>query len=306
MSLTASTIFIITILSFNSPDSSSEMSKTSMENRENPTSEYDRLLSDGVTAFYETDWSRAREIFGEMKKINGDDPRAFFLESLIPFWAYFFGSEKKKYVDEYMGLSREAITLSQQHLRKHPRDTSMVLMLSGLYGYQSLMAASEGNYRTAIKSAMDGFKYTRQMLKLDSNDPRALIGKGIFNYMMGTIPSEAKWVTNIMGLKGEKELGFRLLKQASETDSYVSIDAKMMLYYLYEREEELQKAYELILELAEEYPENIIFRYKLAECLNRLGYDSEAQETYEKVVELNNSDLLTLKNKSISRIESIR
>jgi len=299
-------IFSIIFSTFSYVDSKPDTSAIKMNTEDEPTSKYDQLLSTGVSAFYETNWSKARAVFDEMKNVDSDDPRAYFLESLIPFWAYFFGSEDQKYVDEYMQLSDKAITLSRQHLNDSPSDTNMVLMLSALYGYQSLMAANETNYRAAIKSAMDGFQYTRQMLQLDSNDPRALIGKGIFNYMMGTIPPEARWVTNIMGLKGDKELGFQMLKQAAESNSYVSIDAKMMLFYLYEREEELEKAHKIILKLTEEYPGNIIFRYKLAECLNRLGYDDRAQQTYKKVVELDNNDLLTLKNKSLSRIKTIQ
>jgi len=267
--------------------------------------EYDKLLDSGIEAFYRTNWQKAEQIFGDLKQLNRDDPRAYFLDSLIPFWSYFFAGEQAKDAKEFMDISEMAITLSQAHLHKNPSDTNMVLMLSALYGYRSLVAASENSYSTAVKNGLTGFKYTRQILSLDSEDPRALIGKGIFLYMLGSVPAQARWVTNMMGFKGDVESGLEKLKQASSSDSYVSTDARMILYYLYQLEKKHKLALEQISFLADKYPENMIFKYKLAECKEQLGYTVEAREIYRDVSKVNNPHLQVLQVKSANKLKSI-
>ena len=268
-------------------------------------SKYDKLLDSGIEAFYKTDWQKAEQIFGDLKQLDKNDPRAYFLDSLIPFWSYFFAGEQEKDANDFLDISEKAITLSKSHLTKNPSDTNMVLMLSALYGYRSLVAASEKSYSTAIKSGMTGFKYTRQILSLDSNDPRALIGKGIFHYMLGSVPTQARWITNMMGLKGDVEMGLDQLKQASSSDSYVSIDARMILYYLFEREQRHQPALEQITYLAKKYSENLIFQYKLAECEEEMGNLKSAKDIYRAVSNINNPHLQTLRTKSRKKLNSI-
>jgi tetratricopeptide (TPR) repeat protein len=178
-------------------------------------------------------------------------------------------------------------------------------MLSGLYGYRSLVAASEKQYRTAIQSGMTGFKYTRQLLALDADDPRALIGKGVFYYMMGSVPRELKWMTNMAGLSGNKEEGFKALEQAAGSQSYISNDAKMILAYLYERENRNEMAVSKLRELSRRYPQNIIFKYNLARLLEKCDQPSEAKARYQEVLALKNNELQTLREKSRLRLQKL-
>lgn len=267
----------------------------------NPES-YEEMLKRGIEAFYQTDWNRASEIFKELEQRSSEDPRAFFFNAMIPFWGYFFGGDDAGTADEFLKKSQKAIEISYKRLQEHPHDTTMVLMLSGLYGYRSLVAASEQKYQTAIKSGMTGFKYTRQLLAIDADDPRALIGKGIFYYMMGSVPPELRWATNLMGIKGNSEAGFAILEQAAASDSFVSNDAKMILSYLYRRDDRYQEALHHIKDLCNRYNKNIIFHFTLADLLEKSNRRTEAKKAYRMVVELQNSHLNKLKEQSKERL----
>ena len=266
---------------------------------------YEKQLDEAVDAFYQSDWGRAEDLFASLQEMDSDDPRAYFLDSLIPFWAYFFGESESRYADQFLEQSETAITLCEKQLDRNPSDTTMVLMLSALYGYRSLVAASEQNYRTAIQSGMTGFNYTRKIMSLDSDDPRAQIGKGIFYYMVGSVPAEVRWLTNMAGLSGDREEGIELIRQAATADSYVSMDAKMILYTIYDREEMVEQEYEIISNLAEAYPQNIIFNFKLGETLEKLDRPDEALSAYERVVALDNPHLPKLKERSRERIDRL-
>lgn len=266
---------------------------------------YEQKLERGIEYFYQTDWDQADSIFIDLKLRDKTDPRAYFFHAMIPFWKYFFGGNSSAAATDFLNRSEEAIEISFKRLNENPHDTTMVLMLSGLYGYRSLVAASEKNYQTAIQSGMTGFRYTRQLLALDDQDPKALIGKGIFYYMVGTVPKELRWATNIMGIKGDKEEGFEILEKAATSESYVSNDAKMILAYLYKKEERYNKALEHIEDLCERYEENIIFQFNYAEILEKMNRQKEAKKAYRTVAQMQNHHMDTLKNKSRDKLRNL-
>lgn len=269
------------------------------------SSDYEQALKKGIQAFYQTQWTEAEIIFNELQEKYPKDSRAYFFSSMIPFWEYYFGERSSRSANLFLSRSRKAISVSLNELQANPRDTTMVLLLSGLYGYRSLIAASEKQYRTAIESGLTGFKYTRQLLALDADDPRAVLGKGLFFYMMGSIPPKIKWITNMTGLSGDKQAGLKMIELAAESKSYVRNDARMILGYLYERENKNQKALLQLRKLSQSYPRNIIFQYNLARLLEKCNRPDQARAKYKEVVSLEGNELQILKEKSRKRIQNM-
>ena len=266
---------------------------------------YDEKLQEGIEAFYNTEWEKAESLFQELMEEDEKDPQPHFFSSMMPFWEYFFIEQNEDLADEFLTRSEKAVDLSEQKLDSSPNDTTMVLLLSGLHGYRSLVAAGESNYRVAIRSGMTGFSYTRKLLSLDTDRPDARIGRGMFYYMLGSVPSELKWATNIAGLKGDMEQGFEELKIAAESDSYVSNDATMLLMYLYNKEERYEEALSYAEKLTERLPKNIIFKFKKAEILENSGNKDQARELFAEIAESNHNRLATLIQKSKVKVEQL-
>lgn len=250
-----------------------------------------KKLEMGIEAFYDSNWELAEETFDELLVSHPKDNTIHFFDSMIPFWKYFFGGGNPDDAQLFLEKSETAIKLSERHLRKAPQDTSTVLLLSGLYGYRSLVAASEREYRIAVRSGMTGFTYTRQLLALNSDDPNAQIGSGVFNYMMGSIPKEIRWATSFAGMSGDRELGIEQLQAAAESDSYVSIDALMILTYLYFRDGEFEEAFKTATTLVERHPQNIIFHYYLGKSAVETGRKSIAAKSFRFVIDSGNQEL---------------
>jgi len=266
---------------------------------------YDEKLQEGIEAFYNTEWEKAESLFQELMEEDEKDPQPHFFSSMMPFWEYFFIEQNEDLADEFLTRSEKAVDLSEQKLDSSPNDTTMVLLLSGLHGYRSLVAAGESNYRVAIRSGMTGFSYTRKLLSLDTDRPDARIGRGMFYYMLGSVPSELKWATNIAGLKGDMEQGFEELKIAAESDSYVSNDATMLLMYLYNKEERYEEALSYAEKLTERLPKNVIFKFKKAEILENSGNKDQARELFAEIAESNHNRLATLIEKSKVKVEQL-
>jgi tetratricopeptide (TPR) repeat protein len=263
-----------------------------------PVDPFEDKLENGIQAFYQTQWDSASVIFNELKQDKPDDPRAYFFSSMIPFWEYFFIDQSPESASAFLSTSELAINITEKKLESSPSDTTLVTMLSGLHGYRSLVAAGEKQYRIAIRSGMTGFSYTRRLLAINDDRPDAKIGRGMFYYMIGSVPRELRWMTNMFGLRGDIEMGLNEIKTAAESDSYVSTDAKMILTYLYKKEERYQEALEYISDLTNLFPENSIFHFNKAQILEELDNSSSAAISYATVIELNNPNLPNLTVKS--------
>jgi len=267
--------------------------------------EFEIKLVKGIDAYYQTDWVAARDIFSELKKIYPDDPRPYFFESMMPFLEYFFVDQSPELADNFLNISEKAVDLSQRKLNSHPNDTTMVLMLSGLHGYRGLVAAGQNRHRVALSSGLTGFNYTRKLLSMDSDRPDARIGRGMFYYMVGNIPSGMRWASNMVGLRADIEDGFYELKQAANSESYIRNDAKMMLMYLYDKEGRYEEALEYALLLTEGLPENVIFLYKKAEIYEKLNNNHYAADVYRLIIGKNNNCLQSITKKSFERLKEI-
>lgn len=266
---------------------------------------YEQQLEAGIEAFYQTEWGEAHKIFSEIKKEYPKDPTPHFFESMMPFLEYFFVEQSEELANDFLRKSEKATTLSLEKLEASSSDTTMVLMLSGLYGYRGLVAAGQGEHRIALQSGLKGFNYTRKLLSINSNRPDARIGKGMFYYMVGSVPNGMKWATNLFGLSADIEDGFHELKIAANSSSYVSNDAKMMLMYLYQKEKRLDDALLYANELTEELPNNVIFLYKKADILENLGNREAALRVYNTIIEKNNSDVELITEKSQKKVAEL-
>jgi len=263
---------------------------------------WNRLLPVTIQSFYKADWDRTRLSLTDLKRIDKNDPMPYFMEAMIPFWAYFFGGMDSKNAIEFLDLSEIAIKITEKKLEIAPEDTSSILLLSGLHGYRSLVAAQEKKYGIAMSSGATGYGYTKSLMKMDNDNPNTLMGQGVFHYMVGSIPSEVKWMARLAGLTGDKQQGFMLLERAAESDSHVSNDARMFLAYLYNRDGEFTKAHHHLNILVNEYPTNPIFHFNLGLIHEALGDAESAQMAYSKVVSIGSKDLAELTRLSKDRL----
>ncbi len=262
-------------------------------------------LINGIEAYYQTEWEKAEAFFQKVKEEDPSDPRPYFFEAMMPFMEYFFIEQSEELANKFLRKSEIAVDLSSKRLEKSPNDTTMVLLLSGLHSYRGLIAADQKNHRVALSSGLTGFNYTRKLLSIDTDRADARIGRGMFYYMVGSIPSGMKWAANIVGLSADIQDGFYELKKAAESDTYIRNDALMMLMYLYTREGQYVKALHYAEQLTAKLPNNVIFLCKKAEIYEELDDREQAISTYKEVVALNNNQLQRVTDISRERIKKL-
>lgn len=266
-----------------------------------PFPDVEKALEEGITAFYDTRWDDARKQFSALQIAFPNDPRPFFFEAMIPFWGYFFLNKESDSADLFLDRSAKAINIAENWLEKHPQDTTVVLMLGGLHGYQSLVAASEKRYRTALRSGIRSFSFSDQLMKMEGNNPDILIGQGVFHYMAGNIPGEVRWLARLLGMRGNKETGLEKLERAVTKETHTSTDAGMILTYLYHEEEKYEDALRIVRHLIQRWPDNYIFNYYLALTLEKTGHFSEAAIKYEELLNTHHTEFKSIRKEIHSR-----
>lgn len=267
---------------------------------------YEYQLENAIESFYQADWDDTRRILSELQLSNRNDLRLQFFEAMIPFWSYFFGGNNPSDADKFLQQSATAIEMGDRILAASPQDTSVILLMGGLHGYRSLVAASERKYRTAISSGITGYSFTKVLLQMDDDDPNTLMGQGVFEYMMGSVPREARWITRLAGISGNMQEGFDILERAAASSGYIRNDAAMFLAYFYEQQGQLDQARRHLQNLADRYPDNIIFTYNLARILEMQGSTAQAMELYEQVASVVQTPLANLPVRSADRLETLR
>ena len=266
---------------------------------------FEEDLQRGIYAFYRAEWDTARTVFQTLQNRNSDDLRPHFFEAMLPFWKYFFAGEDSQDALDFLEKSEQAIQVGIRRIEAVPDDTTTLLMMGGLYGYRGLVAASERQFRTALQSGASGLNYTRLLMNMSAENPDALIGQGMFHYMVGSIPREVRWLTSLFGLKGDRQTGIDLLEQASRKSSHTSTDASMMLVYIYKRDEQYDDAVRVSTQLVASWPDNPIFKFYHANALELSGKTDESLVLYEDIVRSAHHELPEMREMSLQRIKHI-
>lgn len=260
-------------------------------------------LDEALDAFYRGDWQAARRLFDQAAQARPEDPRPVFLSSMIPFWDYFFVSQSSGSAQSYLELSDRAVAMSERLLERDPADSTAVLLLSGLHGYRSLVAAGERMHVKALRSGITGFGYTRRLLEMGEERADVRIGRGMYHYMVGSIPPEMHWALRLFRMEpGSVEQGFRELEAAACDTTHLGTEARMILAYLHRKEGNLPEALRHLDALLVAYPANPIFHYLRGDVLERDGQLDPAREAYALVLSLDNPSMAPLRDRSRERL----
>jgi tetratricopeptide (TPR) repeat protein len=247
-----------------------------------PVMAEDRLAT-GIEAFYSTDWAKADAAFNTLMRERPNEPQAYFFSAMMPFWTYFFAGEDPVQARLFLARSETAIRVAEARLKSNPSDTTLVLLLNGLHGYRSLVAASQKEYRKAMASSINGYGYTKRLMGYGADRPDALLGQGVLQYMIGSIPGEIRWMAALAGLSGDKSEGLRLLNRAASSNADVRHDATMILSFLYERENRKDLALVHLNRFLNRWPDNTVVRFRQARLLEETGRLGEAVSAYRLV-----------------------
>jgi hypothetical protein len=244
------------------------------------------LMEKGFQRLYELNFDGARVEFLAYQKNSPDDPMGkaaeaasylfeqfntkgiltsdFFLND-AKFLGGVDGTASQNQNAQFVEANNRARELAKRRLKSNPHDIHGLLALTIADGMESDYDA------LIIKKQLDGLKVMKQaeaeaniLLAIDPSQQDANVALGMSNYVIGCLPGYKRALVWFGGIHGDRVKGMQLMSSAAEHGHYLQPFARVMLALAYEREHQMDKAHDLLAELALQFPDNPVFARELA------------------------------------------
>lgn len=193
-------------------------------------------------------------------------------------------AEDQRHFDESVA---KAIELSDARIKKDPNDSQALYALGVTYGlranYNFLVRKA---WFDALRDATRARKLHNRVTELDPKIVDARLVEGVHDYVVGSLPWHVKMLGFLVGFRGDKEGGVRLLEQVAQHGDINRVDAQILLCAIYRRERNPQKAIPMLLSLIERFPRNYLLRFEIAQMYSDLGDKPNALAALRRIEEL--------------------
>ena len=159
--------------------------------------------------------------------------------------------------------------------------------LGAVYGMQARMHFVEQQYIRALLTAKKGNTYLQQCVARVPDWYDAYAGLGTYQYVLSRVPGVWRnLVQQLIGIAGDREKGLQTLEQARTAGRLSVPEAGSLLakIYVLPGEEQYVKAYVLLEQLVQRYPNNSDYRYRLALVCAQLGLWERARQVSQSLI----------------------
>jgi len=271
----------------------------------------DPLIQTGFDHFYNLEYDEAIAAFRQYVAQHPDEPRGYnhLAQSILYREMYRTGALETELVSgnnpflrrprmnpspedqkEFDDAIRRSMELSQERLKKNPRDTQALYTLGVAHGlranYNFLVRKA---WMDALRDATQARKLHNRVTELDPNFTDARLVQGVHEYVVGSLPWHWRTLGFLIGFRGNKQTGIKILQEVAEKGDVNKLDAKVLLCAIYRRERKPELAIPLIQELIAAYPRNYLLYFELAQMYSDAGNKEKALEALARLENLRNS-----------------
>ena len=268
---------------------------------------FDRLRTEGFEAIYNLDYQTGRARFLEMKRIAPDHPAGYvylantlWLETLfqsrrlttsVYTSGSFYAQDKTedasdaKRDSDFNALIKQTLAATRARLLKNPKDVEALYYEASALGIRAAYYTSvKRSFMRSIGDGNDSIKIQRQVIKLDPNYVDAYMSIGFYEYVIDSLPALWRFAARFAGLKGSKKAGIEHIERVTREGKYAADDARVLLLGIYSKENQPERALEIIGYLAKQYPRNYLFGVERAAMLYRMGRYDEGSISFENLL----------------------
>lgn len=247
------------------------------------------------------DLDRAVARSREIQKDDPESPLGFLLEADATWWRIYLTTgnlidpdvfdvaqvETSSYDALFQNRVDQAIHKAAKRIREQQDTARNYLYLGLAYALRARFEGLRDHDLATARAAKKMRGFLQTALKLDPTLTDAYAGVGLYNYFVDTLPAIVKVLKIFIGLPGgNRELGLDQLRRAAEKGDLSRTEAKFYLAKDFSRESEGQyeDSLKLFQELAQEYPENFLWKLLVGSLEVRLGNADQGEAQYQEVL----------------------
>jgi len=162
----------------------------------------------------------------------------------------------------------QADRLADSALQKSSADARALFVKTLTHGLRAdYVALINGEGFKALSYTKSGRVYADRLLAVDPQAFDAYLGPGVENYLLSLKPVAVRLFLRLTGSHIDREEGLEQLRKAALQGYYLEPFAKLLLAVAALRDNQPQKAREILMELHERFPDNELYSLEL----NRLS-----------------------------------
>ena len=268
----------------------------------------DLLIDQGFQHFYNLEYDEALANFEQAEARDPDSPdlHNHIAETIVFREMYRDGALESELVtgnnslmrraklnptpatrQRFLGEIGKAMQLEQARLRRNPNDTGALYAMGITYGLRAnYFFLVEKAWRDALGDATSARKMHNRVSQLDPANVDSRLVQGLYDYMVGSLPSLYRMVGFVMGFHGDKERGIHTIADVAAHGNLNRTDAAIFLAALYRREHQPNKVQPILADLIARYPRNYLLRFELAGIYSNTGDGKKAIATVEEVAQM--------------------
>jgi tetratricopeptide (TPR) repeat protein len=266
------------------------------------------LLDDGWDHFYNLEYDAAIADFQRAIAQNPDSPdlHNHLAEAIVFKEMYRNGALESEMVSGNNSLLRrarmnpspetraqflsevgKALNLSDARLKRNPKDAAALYAQGIAYGLRSdYFWVVEKSWYDSLRDATSARKAHNRVVELEPNNVDARLVQGLHDYIVGSLPWQYRMLGFLVGFRGDKEKGIRIVQDVAQNGKLDKVDAEIFLCALYRRENHPERAVPIVQDLIRRFPRNYILRLELSVMYSMAGDKVHGLEAVEEAARL--------------------
>jgi hypothetical protein len=266
----------------------------------------DPLVREAFEHFYNLDYPGAVERFERFHAMHPGDPQgtALLLDAVLfqelyrldlldtTFYAndgFLTGrhatSEDPKKRDRILALADEAIREADWRIGKNPNDVDALYARGWARALKcTYLAMVERGYGAGLRLAIKAKDDHLRVLQLDPDYVDAKLVVGVYEYVVGALPTPFKLLIGFAGITGSKKRGLEMLNDDGNRGVVTNVEARTTIALFLRMEARYEDAVQVVRALKNQYPHDFLFCLEEANLRKDAGEGMRAVVTYQEIV----------------------
>ena len=223
------------------------------------------LARQGIDQLMNTDLAAARQTFHQLETRFPDYPLNGLMQISIVWAKAELASEEKLreiFLDQSADTLGRYIHLARKKLVSEPKNRLWRLALGSSLAQFGLVSLRQNNFLQAFSSGREGRDILRQLIQEHPDVEDAYTVLGLYELQAGSVPPSLSWLTSLLDLSGDQELGLFYVNRAiKHAPLFAPEAARLLLKFYHPRQQESCIQQPLVKQMHGRYPKNPTFAW---------------------------------------------